>query len=148
MARWSVATRTSAVPTTVRGPSVYAAAANGGFWVREVGVFNTTTTAAAVGLVIASATGTQGATLTEVCQDDPTKDASDTAGNGFNTHTADATVGSAIRQASLGAAIGSGVIWTFGDQGLFIPEGTTNGVVVNCPTGTGQHLDFYITWDE
>lgn len=149
MARFAVSDRTSAVPTAVRGPSVYAAAANGGFWVKEVGVFNTTATQCCVALAIASATGTQGAGLTEVCLDDPTKDAADTAGNGFNTHTADATVGSPVRQASLGAAIGSGVIWTFGENGLFIPEGTANGLVIIAAEGvTGQHVDFYFEWSE
>jgi hypothetical protein len=144
MARCSVAGRTSAVPTALRGPSVYATAAVRPR-IREVGVFNTTTTAMAVGLVRASATGTQGAGLTEICESDPTHTVIAT---GFNTHTADATVGAAFRQASLGAAIGAGVIWTFGEDGCVIDDGTGNGLVIICPTGTGQHLDFYVVWDE
>jgi hypothetical protein len=144
MARCTAAGRTSAVPTTVRGPSVYATA---GIKPRivEIGVFNTTTSAVAVAICRASATGTQGAALTEVCEDD---DAHTVIATAFNTHTADATVGAAIRQASLGAAIGSGVIFTFPDGGLVLDNATTAGIVITCPTGTGQHLDFHITWQE
>lgn len=144
MARCAVATRTSAVPTAARGPSLYATAA-----VRpqivEIGVFNTTAVACAVAVNRASATGTQGAGLTEVCTSD---DSAVIVATAFNTHTADATVGGAIRQASLGAAIGSGVIWTFADGEFIIDNLTTTGCVITCPTGTGQHLDFYITWKE
>ena len=60
----------------------------------------------------------------------------------------DATIAAVVRQASLGAAIGSGVIWTFGENGLYRPEGTGNGVVITCPTGTAQFLDFYFVFDE
>lgn len=144
MPRCAVATRTSAVPTAARGPSLYATT---GVRPRivEVGVFNTTATACAVGLAVASATGTQGAGLTEVSETDSSHTIIAT---GFNTHTADATVGACLRQASLGAAIGSGVIWTFGDSGIELTNATTSGLVIVCPTGTGQHLDFWIVWDE
>jgi hypothetical protein len=111
--------------------------------IKEIGVFNTTSTACAVGVARASATGTQGAGLTEVCEDD---DSHTIIATGFNTHTADATVGACIRQASLGAAVGSGVIWTFED--LVLDNATTAGIVIVCPTGTGQHLDFHIVWEE
>lgn len=144
MARCAVAGRTSAVPTSVRGPSVYATTGVKPR-IREIGVFNTTTTAAAVAVCRASATGTQGAGLTEVCLDD---DSHTIIATGFNTHTADATVGSPVRQATLGAAAGAGVIFTFGDDGLVLDNATTAGIVITCPTGTGQHLDFYIEWVE
>jgi hypothetical protein len=144
MARCSVAGRTSAVPTAARGPSVYSTAALKPR-IREVGVFNTTTTACAVGVQRATATGTQGAALTELCEDD---DVHVVIATGFNTHTADATVVAGGRQASLGAAIGAGVIFTFGENGLVLDNATTSGVVITCPSGTGQHLDFYIVWDE
>jgi hypothetical protein len=145
MARVAVGSRSSAVPTAARGPSVYATAASGRLTIREIGVFNTTTTAAAVGIGVATAAGTQGAGLTEGNVDDQTHTVLGTA---FNTHTADATIGAVVRQGSLGAAIGAGVIFTFGEKGLTIDEGTGNGVVITCPTGTGQHIDFYIEWEE
>ena len=144
MPRCSVGGRTSAVPTAARGPSLYAAAGSGNLILREVGAFNTTTTAVAVSLGIATATGTQGATLTEVNESDQTHTI---LGTGFNTHTADATLTN-TRHGSLGAAVGSFIIWTFGEGGILIPEGTGNGVVITCHTGTGQHLDFYFVWDE
>lgn len=144
MARCAVAGRTSAVPTAARGPSLYATTGVQPK-IREIGVFNTTTTACAVGVGVASATGTQGAALTEDCESDPSHTVIATA---FNTHTADATITQTNRQASLGAAIGAGVIFTFGEDGLVIDNATTAGVVITCPTGTGQHLDWYIVWDE
>lgn len=140
--RAACGTRTSAIPTTLRGPSLYATAAVRPK-IKEIGVFNTTVTACAVAIVRASATGTQGAGLTEVALSDPSQTPTAT---GFNTHTADATVGSPIRQASLGAAVGSGVIFTFAD--LEIDSATTAGIVIICPTGTAQHLDFYFEWEE
>src|ERR1044072_5468671 len=144
MARFAVPTRTSAFPAAARGPSLYATTGVRP-QIREIGVFNTTAVACAVAIARATATGTQGAGLTEVCTSD---DSNVAIATGFNTHTADATVGSSVKQASLGAAIGSGVIWTW-DPGEFIIDNlTTAGVVIVCPTGTGQHLDFYINWAE
>lgn len=142
MPRCVVAGRTAAIPTTVRGPSLYATAGVQPK-IREIGVFNTTATAVAVAIVRASATGTQGAGLTEISLSDS---AHTVIATGFQTHTADATVGAPVRQAMLGAAIGSGVIFTF--PHFDIDAAATNGVVIICPTGTAQHLDFYIEWDE
>lgn len=144
MSRHSIAGRSTVVGTTLRAiASIFATATVNGN-LREVGVFNTTTTAVSVALVrLTNATG-QGAALTETDYD-PGKVALVT---GFAGHTADATVGTVIRQASLGAAIGSGVIWTFGESGIVIPIGTANGVGIICPVGTGQILDYYYDWDE
>lgn len=144
MARCSVGGRTSAIPTAARGPSLYATATSGSLYVVEIEVFNTTSTAVAVALGIATTAGTQGAGLTEVAESDRTHTINGTA---FNTHTADATLTN-TRNASLGAAIGSGMVWTFAAPGLHIPQGTANGVVITCPTGTAQHLDFNFVWDE
>jgi hypothetical protein len=66
----------------------------------------------------------------------------------FAGHTATATVGDVIRQATLGAAIGSGIIFTFPDPGLVIGNATTEGVGVIIPTGTGQICDWYVEWEE
>ena len=144
MPRCSVGGRTSAVPTAARGPGLWAIATSGQLVVREIQAFNTTTTACAVSIGVATAAGTVGAALTEVCESDPTHAI---LGVGFNTHTVDATLTN-TRWASLGAAIGAGIVWVFGDNGLIIPEGTANGVVITCHTGTGQHLDFSFVWDE
>ena len=145
MARYSIAGRSTIAGTTVRAQFSLYAPASVALKVREVGVFNTTTTALAVALARLTATGTQGAGLTEMKYDPASVAAS---GTGFAGHTADATVGDVAAQASLGAAIGSGVIWTFGDTGIIIPAGTANGIGVIIPTGTGQICDYYMVWDE
>lgn len=144
MPRHSVTGRTDALPTALRGPSLYAAAAAGAR-VREVEVATTTSTAVVIGLIRWTATGTQGTALVEAPWDTNFADPDCT---GFNTHTVDATAGAILRRSVLGAAIGSAVIWTFGESGIVIPEGTANGVGIYLPTGTGQHLDFTFVWDE
>jgi hypothetical protein len=142
--RHSIAGRSTVAGTTVRAIASLFATATVGAKVREIGVFNTTATAVAVAVCrFTNATGV-GAGLTEVDYD-PANPAQCT---GFAGHTADGAVGANIRYASLGAAIGSGVIFTFGDSGLLIPVGTANGLGVICPTGTGQILDYYFDWDE
>jgi hypothetical protein len=145
MSRHAVAGRSTVAGTTLRAiASVFATAAVRPK-VREIGLFNTTTTAVAVALVrFTNATGV-GAGLTEVVNDSDGVVATCT---GFAGHTADGAVGSPYRYASLGAAIGSGVIWTFGDSGFSCPLGTANGIGIICPVGTGQILDYYIEWEE
>lgn len=144
MSRHSIAGRSTVIGTTLRAiASVFATATATGN-LREVGVFNTTTTAVSVSLVrFTNATGV-GAGLTEANYD-PGKLALCT---GFAGHTGDGAVGERFRDASLGAAIGSGVIWTFGDSGIIIPVGTANGLGIICPVGTGQICDYYFDWDE
>jgi hypothetical protein len=145
MARFSMAGRSTIAGTTLRGQWSLYSPAGSGFAVREVHVFNTTSTALAVALVRFTATGTQGAALTE---GEYHEDAPPPLATGFAGHTADATVGQVIAQATLGAAAGSGVIWTFGDTGLVVQPGTANGVGIIIPTGTGQICDYTVVWDE
>lgn len=145
MSRYSVAERSSIAGTSLRGQfSLYSPAGSGGA-VRQVGLFNTTATAFAAALARFTATGTQGAGLTEAEYDENAPPPLMTA---FAGHTLDATVGQRFAQISLGAAIGSGVIWTFGERGLVIAPGTGNGVGPIIPTGTGQISDFEMHWDE
>lgn len=141
--RHSIAGRATVIGTTVRAMASLFSVAATGAKVREIGVFNTTSTAVEIAVVrFTNATGV-GAGLTEVDYD-PANPAICT---GFAGHTADGAVGSPIRQAMLAAAVGSGVIWTFGDSGLVIPVGTANGIGIISPT-TGQICDYYIDWDE
>jgi len=141
----SVAGRSTVAGTTVRAiASVFSISTKGGR-MREVGVFNTTSSAVAVSLVrFTNATGV-GAGLTEVSWDLDDGVPQCTA---FAGHTADGAVGSPIRQATLGGVVGSGIIWTFGDSGFEIQSGTANGMGIICPTGTGQILDYYYDWEE
>jgi hypothetical protein len=134
----------SAAATAARGPSVYATTGVRPR-IREIGVTNTTTTACSFAIGRATTTGTQGAGLTEMNDSDTSHTILAT---GFNTHTADATISGVGRQQSVGAAIGAGVVFTFGEDGLLLDNATTSGVVILCPVGTGQVLDFYIVWDE
>lgn len=143
MARYSVSGRTTIVGTSaLPNVSLYATA---GVRPRvvEIGLFNTSTTAVTIALVRLTTTGTQGAGLTEAKEEDTSQSAVATA---FAGHTAGPTIGDELRRASLGAAIGSGVIWTF--KQLIIPNTTGDGIGIIVPTGTGQTLDYYIAWDE
>jgi hypothetical protein len=121
------------------------ATASVGAKVREIGVFNTTAVALAVALARFTAATNVGTGLTEAEYDENAPAPSCT---GFAGHTGDGTVGQVFRQASIGAAIGSGMIWTFGDTGLVIQPGTANGIGIIVPTGTGQICDYYMDWDE
>ena len=132
------------LPTATAGPGVFAGATSGQFYIREIGVFNTTATAVCVGVAVCTATGTQAGGLTEYTEDDASAPApSETA---FTSQSSASTVAAQLRQATLGAAVGSGMVWTWGEKDLEIAEGTGNGVIINCPTGTAQHLDFWIKW--
>lgn len=142
--RHSIAGRATVVGTTLRAMASLYATASVGPKLREVGVFNTTTTALAVSLCRFTNATNVGAGLTEADYDQ----ANPAVATGFAGHTGDGAVGQVFRQASIGAAIGAGVIWTFGDSGLLIPVGTANGIGIICPTGTGQICDYYFDWDE
>jgi len=146
MARYSIAGRGTVVGTNVRAIASLFSPASGAGSIREIGVANTTAVAVCVGVIRFSAATNVGTGLTEaeyntlkavpVC-------------TGFAGHTGDGTTsGGTIVQTTLGAAVGSGWVWTFGDEGLQIPEGTANGIGIYIPTGTGQILDYYIFWDE
>lgn len=145
MARVSAANRTGSALTAAFGPQLISGATTQDLVLRECGVFNTTAVALAVALNRTTTQGTAGTGLTEVNE----SHANHTIiGQATNISSGTTAVGSALRQASLGAAIGSGVIWTFGDNGLMIPGSTTLGITLTCPTGTGQIVDFYFVWDE
>lgn len=146
MARFSAAWRTGgAGSTTLPIASLYAVATTS-VRVYEVGVFNTTTTAVAIALRRATTAGTQGAGQSEVFVDDPAAVPLATA---VDVHTVAPTLTTGnIRVATLGAAAGSGVIWTFSERGLWIAAGTGNGLCVVPLTGTGQVCDVYFEWSE
>lgn len=145
MAKFSIAGRSTVAGTTVRAVASLFAIASRTMKLREVGVFNTTSTALAVSLVrFTNATGV-GAGLTEVPWDEAGPAPN---GTGFAGHTADGAVGSPLRYASLPAAVGGGVIWTFDGNGILVAAGTANGIGIICPTGTGQIVDYYFDWEE
>lgn len=146
MARYSFGMRSTVAGTNLRAQMSLFGIAGVGCRVREVGVFNTTTTATAVMLGrLTNATGV-GAGQTEGEYDENAPAPSCTI---FAGHTADGGVGQILRQATIGAAAGAGVIWTFGDSGLIVQPGTANGIGILIPSGvTGQICDVYIDWEE
>lgn len=146
MARFAAAWRTTGAGSTTLPIASLFAVATTSVRVYEVGVFNTTGTAVSIALRRATAVGTPGAGQSEVNIDDPAATALVTA---VDTHTVAPTlVTGAIRAATLGAAAGSGVIWTSGERGFWIPAGTGNGLCLIPLTGTGQICDVYWEWSE
>lgn len=146
MARQAAGYRTTgAGSATLPMASLYATT-TGGLWLVEVGVTNTTVTAFEVSLKRVTSTGTQGAAQTVTYEEN---DVNFTAkGDPRDTHTVAPTlVAGEVRRTSVGASIGSGIIFTFGARGLFIPSGVANGVALMPMTGTGQISDVYWSWD-
>jgi len=144
MARFSGSLRTSAGTTLLPIVSLYAVAASHGKLV-EVGVFNTTATAVALKLSRFDTAGTKPAATADN-EDD--QDGPVALCTFHNTHTVGPTIDEEIRRVTLGAAVGSGIIWTFGKNGLVIPSGTANGIGLVVSTGTGQVCDAWFVWDE
>jgi hypothetical protein len=146
MARFSVSDRQTGTKTSVRGPTLVAGA-NDAFTLREVGVFSTVATESRVSLRFLTAAGTAGTGLDEVPWRLSQASAASAAASQVPStdHTA---VAGFIRNVVLPAQIGGGIIWTFGPEGLLIPEGTGNGVFLGLPGGTDQVIDFYFDWEE
>src|SRR5687767_4783704 len=123
MARFAVSGRATIAGTAVLPlVSLYATAACHPEVV-EIGCWNTTSTAVTVSVNRLVSAATQGAGLTEVPETDPDMVAVATA---FAGHTGGTPAGGELRRATLGAAVGSGVIWTF--KRLTIDNSTADGV--------------------
>jgi hypothetical protein len=147
MARFAAAGRTTSAGTNLLPSAALVGAATVRPRIAEIGVFNTTATACCVGVVRISTAGTPGASVSIAKESDTAQAPISTVNNTY-TSTGPTITAGVIRQASLGAAIGSGVIWTFGNVGLVIPDATAAGIGLIVPTGTGQIIDFYIVFDE
>jgi hypothetical protein len=145
MARFSAGVKTG-VGTTTLPFAALASGASVGFRLREVGISNTTNTAQDIKLVRLTTAGTPGSSQTET-RHDPS---SATAGCSFNTTytSTGPTLEDLGYRFSLGAAIGAGVIWTFGDAGIVSLVGAANGVGVVVENGTGLACQIYMVWDE
>jgi hypothetical protein len=114
--------------------------------IREIGVFNTTATAVALKLCRVTTAGTPGATLTASSMNmDPATPVAVLK----NTYsgTAPTTVDLGFRTV-LGAAVGSGFVWSFEDFDLttLIVASSAVGIIVE--NGTGQALQTYFKWFE
>jgi hypothetical protein len=139
----SVAGTATVVGTSVRAIASVFGTASFGCRVRQIELFNTTTTACSYALVrFTNATGV-GAGLTEVDHD--INPAQCTA---FAGHTGDGAVTAPYDVYEFPAAQGGGFIKTYGDSGILVPVGTANGFGVILLTGTGQILRYKYTWEE
>jgi hypothetical protein len=149
MARFTIAGISSAAATSTLPAVTLAGASTGGGRLREVGIFNTTTTAFYASLRQFSTAGTRGSAVSSIKWGATAGPASALCtGADANTSTAPTLVSGTLRIATIPAAIGGGVIWTFGDSGLELPAGTANMFGILCPSGTGQVFTYYMDWDE
>lgn len=146
MARQSAAYRTTGAGSATLPMASLFSLGTGDLWLVEVGVTNTTVTALEVSLKRFTAAGTAGTAQTVLWEEGVLNFTA--KGDPRDTHTVTPTITAGeLRRASIGASIGSGVIWTFGGRGLLIPSGTANGVGLMPMTGTGQICDVYWSWD-
>lgn len=139
----------AAATATLPAVTLYGGA-NAGGRVREISIWNTTATAFYASVRKFSSAGSRGAGLDEYQIDSPVSasSASNCTGADASTGTPPTLVVGAPRTLILPAAVGGGVIWTFGGAGLVIPPGTGNGIGILCPSGTGQVFAYHIEWDE
>jgi hypothetical protein len=145
MGRYTAGARTGAGSTTLPILSLYGGAAIGGV-IREVSVTNVTAVACELKLARLTSQGTPGAGLAEAPHSPYAGAAGCTA---FTTHTVAPGLGVDLgARAAIGAAIGAGYVWTFGDEGLIIPVGTANGIGIIVDTGTGQSMQAFVIWEE
>lgn len=148
--RFSAAYRATAAATALLPmASIYATAAMQPRIV-EVGVFNTAATAVNVALARLTSAGTSSAVV-GVSEDSAALTAPVATPRNSHSSTGPTIGAVSLRTVDLGAAIGSGIVWTFGgggSPGLIVPVGTANGLGLYTPNGTGQICDVYWVWDE
>lgn len=148
MARFSAGVLTTAGSTTLPIISLYGSASAVTPSIVEIGVFNTTSTAVALKLVRLTTTGTQGTNLTEAAVNPEVNPATAVA-TAWGTHSGAPTLGNDLGyRCVLGAAVGSGFVWTFGARGLSVTNAANAGIGVIVENGTGQACQAYIVWDE
>jgi hypothetical protein len=114
--------------------------------IREIGIFNTTSTAVALKMVRLTTAGTPGAATT-IDKLDPA-DPSAAVGVARNTYTVTATMTDVGFRAALGAAVGSGFVWTFEDFEFTTLVAANAGIGLLVDNGAGQALQWYIKWRE
>lgn len=113
--------------------------------IREIGIYNTTTTEC-IFKVVKFTGGTAGADVTEAPfrENGPASICQAKAGWTADTSAIDVDTGIRIM---CPAAKGGGAILTFGADGISHALGTTKGVGM-IPVGTGQIVEWYVVFDE
>lgn len=144
--RGAIGYRTTGVgSTTLPTTSIYSLG-TGDLWLVEVGVTNTTANAFQLALVRLTTAGTQGASAgTITYEEGATSFTAKWAA--VQAHTVAPTIAGEPRSTSVGASIGSGIIWTFGGRGLLIPSGVANGIGLIALFGAAQVADVYWSVD-
>ena len=146
MARFSAGAASTGAGSATLPLMALTSAASTGFHLREVGIFNTTTTNTAMQMARITTAGTPGSSVGTPGQMDDRSAAAACVVKQTYSSTAP-TTSSLGYNAALGAAIGSGVVWVFGDIGISAAVGTAQGVGV-LSIGTGQICNIYFVWDE
>lgn len=147
MARTANAYRTTGVGSaTLPTTSIYSLG-TGDLWLVEVGVTNTTTTLFECSLARLTAAGTQGAAAGAITYEEGSANLT-AKWAAVQAHTAGTPLGAEVRRTSIGASVGSGIIWTFGGRGLLIPSGTANGIGLIAVNGAAQLSDVYWSVDQ
>lgn len=143
MARFHAGYRTTgAGSATLPMASMYSLG-TGELWVVEIHVTNTTVIAFECSVKRVTTAGTQGTAQTMVYGEGPNNNTA--KGDPRDTHTVAPTlVAGEVARTSIGASIGSGMIWTFGARELVIASGTGNGIALMPISGTGQIAD--VVW--
>jgi hypothetical protein len=145
MARYSAAWRSTGAGSTTLPIGGLMAQASTPLWVVEIWVTNTTTTAFSCCVRRITVVQTPGAAQTVQYEEN---DTGTLKGDPRDTWTVGPTLSTgALRNAAIGASIGSGDVFTFGGRGLYIPPGTGNGIGVLPITGAGQISDLTFVWD-
>jgi hypothetical protein len=147
MARTAVSYRTTGVGSaTLATTSIYSLG-TGDVWLVEVGVTNTAAVAFQLSLIRLTTAGTQGASAGTVTYEEGSANLT-AKWAAVQAHSVAPTLGPEVRRASIGASIGSVVIFTFGGRGLLIPSGTANGLGLIAITGAAQLADVYWSVDQ
>lgn len=146
MSRYSAGGLTTAGSTTLPLASLYGSASGRPF-ITEMGFFNTTSTSCALKLVRLTTAGTRPTAWTSSPL--TAEDTAPAVGVAYGTHTVAPTLGADLGyRAVLGAAVGSGVVWTFPDRVLTIPATANAGIGLIVENGTGQAIQWYCAWGE
>lgn len=144
MARFSCSATQVGAKTSLRGPTLVVATKD--LTLREVGVESTTAVSSQVALRLATAVGAAGTALDEISwSGDRVAPVSSVTQIPSADHTAQA---GQIRQTSLPAAIGGGVIWTFGPEELKLVAGSGDAFFLSLPAGSDAIINFYFDWVE
>jgi len=144
MARFSLGFSTPAAAASAAYANLITASTERAY-VREIGLFLNAATASSIGLIRPATVGT--ATSPVAGQPVDAADAAATATVG-TAWSAAGTVGSNyLRKITLPAAIGNGIIWTFGERDLVVPVSSCL-FLWNYGGSAGSVLNGYIVWDE